>query len=905
MKTRYSVFIINLIMGFALMQAQTMHTLQKEKLTRGVVALPIESGGQFVSWRFLGNDPLTTTFDLLRDGKIIAKDIANRTNYVDTQGTSESLYQVVVKNGDMIVDTTDAIMPWGDYYKNIKLDRPKGGVYPFREQAYDDEGNITGWTEYIDTPYSYHPYECSVGDVDNDGVYELFVKWNPTNAQDNAQLYGKTGNVYIDCYRLDGTKLWRIDLGVNIRAGEHYTQFLVYDFDDDGCAEMICKTAPGSLDGQGAYVNQATDEDEIRNADNLKDWRDGMTGKILGGQEYLTVFEGLTGKAINTVFYNPNRNTEYGGEADGTFDWDDRSSVDDATYGNRGERYLAAVAYLDGTDNRPSAVMCRGYYTYAFLWAVDFDGQKLSTKWLHASRSKSKVERTDALGNVETRIHHVNTFGAGDSYTAYGQGNHQLAIADVDNDGCDEIIYGAATVDHDGWLLYTTGLGHGDRLHVGDLMPDRPGLEVFRCIEPAPAGCEIHDARTGEKLFYRTAGGDTGACIAADIDPNHRGSEYWASDKTTVLNSQLEIISENSPNCQGFRIFWDGDLQDELFYKARVNKWNGNGESRLYLNNKNFYDLGGSGSASVGGASLQADILGDWREELFCWSKDDSSSINIFTTNIPSKYRVPTLMQERYYRLAIARQNVCYNQMPMLGYYLPDADYSYSGELQDKAAPDLTGYVLTEEVDFGTMTEDCYITISDEQKGTAWESGNKKRQKVYNAVTPEWLHDMLAFQTVYSGSGTKGWWVKRVAGGLVTENATRSAAVLGLKKGDIVIIEVTNNVHCTLTLTDGNGNPDGPFNFEQSDDGTKYYCTMSADGQIGFCGVRHYSGAIKCIRIYRRQADNVVTVQCDKNHRTVYYSLVGEASLSPHKGLNIVKSEDEAGNVRVIKQYFP
>lgn len=880
-----------LIAGLLSIQAQTISVPHLDKLTRGVVALPSESGGQFVSWRLLGTDPLTTTFDLLRDGQIIAKNLGNRTNFLDAQGKSESLYQVVTKVDGGAVDTTETVMPWEGYYKNVKLDRPAGGIYPFRNHTYDEEGNITGWTDYADTPYSYYPKECSVGDVDGDGIYELFVKWEPTNSQDNSQSYGKTGNVYIDCYRMDGVKLWRIDLGVNIRAGSHYTQFLVYDFDGDGCTEMICKTAPGSLDGQGSYVNQVADEEEIRVADNSKDWRT-KEGRIIGGQEYLTVFEGLAGKAVHTVYYNPNRNTGYGGEADGSFNWNDKGS-DNATYGNRGERYLAAVAYLDGADENPSAVMCRGYYTYSFLWAVDFDGEKLTTKWLHASRTKSKVKRTDSNGVMESRIYNTNTFGTGNYYTAYGQGNHQLAVADVDSDECDEIIYGAATIDHDGWLLYSTGLGHGDRLHVGDLMPDRPGLEVFRCIEGSPYGCEIHDARTGEKLFYRTATGDTGACMAADIDSNHRGCEFWSSDAKSVLNAQLDVISDNSPNYHGFRIYWDGDLQDELFYRGGINKWNGNGVTRLYLNKKNIYDLGSSGYTDVGGSSLQADLFGDWREEMVCWSHDDSASVNIFTSNIPSKYRVPTLMHDHYYRLAVARQHVCYNQMPMLGYYLPDADYSYPNELPDEAAPDLTGYVLVKEIDFATVDEP-YITInSAEQKGTAWESGNKKQQKLYNTVTPEIMHNVLAFQMVYSGSGTKGWWVNRGVGGLVTENATRSAAVLNLKKGDIVIFEATNSVDGTLTLTDGNGNPDGSFIFTRSDDATKYYCTMTANGQIGFCGVRHYTGAIKSIKVYTLMANHIDNTLIEEHKpqkgEGPYYTIDGcrLPSLSNYRGLYV------------------
>lgn len=212
--------------------------------------------------------------------------------------------------------------------------------------------------------------------MDGDGEYELFVKWDPSNSKDNSQD-GVTGNVYLDCYKIDWTqggtgttptKLWRIDLGVNIRAGAHYTQFMVYDFDGDGRAEMMCKTAPGSKDGTGNYVSAAGTDTKIQNCNNAKTWRN-SGGKIDGGYEFLTVFEGLTGKAVHTVFYKPNRNaTTIGTESTGTYNWDDRSGkTDKASYGNRGERYLAAVAHLDGMDKNACAIFSRGYYTYAYL----------------------------------------------------------------------------------------------------------------------------------------------------------------------------------------------------------------------------------------------------------------------------------------------------------------------------------------------------------------------------------------------------------------------------------------------------------------------------------------------------------------------------------------------------------
>ena len=343
-------------------QAQNTPLCQMEKLDRGVVAVA-NGSNVFVSWRFLGtDDEMNTTFDVLRNGEQVKKNLYVTNTSVTASGAD--LIQVVTKVNGEPVDTSKAVTPWGNVYRSMQLDRPAAG-----------------------SDYTYSPNDCSVGDVDGDGEYELFVKWDPSNSKDNSQS-GKTGNVYIDCYKMDGTKLWRVDLGVNTRAGAHYTQFLVYDFDGDGKAEMILKTSAGSKDGAGKYVSEAAEDATIKAVNNTKDWRN-SSGKVTGGQEWLTVFEGATGKALHTIFYNPNRNMTTGGEDGWNVNWGGDSKTD-KEYGNRGERYLATVAYLDGADKLPSAVMCRGYYTNAFLWAVDYKDGKLQTKWLHNSKSKTQ-----------------------------------------------------------------------------------------------------------------------------------------------------------------------------------------------------------------------------------------------------------------------------------------------------------------------------------------------------------------------------------------------------------------------------------------------------------------------------------------------------------------------------------
>lgn len=681
-----------------------------EQLSRGVVALPAEKG-IFVSWRLLSTDAPGTTFNLLRDGEVIASALETATCYTDEAGTTASRYSVQTLVGGSVSETSDEVQPWDKPYLSVPLIRPM-------EQTMPDGSTC-----------AYVPNDCSAADVDGDGEYEIILKWEPTNAHDNSHT-GYTGEVYLDCYKPAGILMWRVSLGKNIRAGAHYTQFMVYDLDGDGKAEMVCKTAPGSKDGKGDYVTLAATDESIKNADNEADYRN-SGGHILDGPEYLTVFSGKDGHAVHTIYYNPNRAFTVGGAPEYAEGWGDYR-------GNRSERYLACVAFLGGKNQNPSAVMCRGYYTRSYLWAVDFDGKSLSTRWLHASTLPQEWGVTDGDGK--------QIAGAtGLKATAYGQGAHSIAVGDVDGDGCDEITYGSAAIDNDGSLLYSTGLGHGDAQHLADLDPDRPGLEYFMVHEAKPYGYELRDARTGERLAYGTGREDTGRGLAADIDANHRGSEFWCSDSRTVYAIDGSVITETEGwTPQNFRIYWDGDLQEELIgnggrgmkpgspmqpsmrqngqrgqrgqgmqrgergQRAQrgqgewrrqggqnmmpdslrmrmmqrqmprqsyyIAKWNGSGVDHVAVSGKDLSDWGNSASCNGTKATpcLQADLFGDWREELVLYDAGDCSHLNIFTTNIPTSYRVPTLMHDHVYRMGVVWQNVSYNQPPHLGYYLPD-----------------------------------------------------------------------------------------------------------------------------------------------------------------------------------------------------------------------------------------
>ena len=638
---------------------------QMEKLDRGLVVVPYSSGKYFVSWRLLGTDDKSTTFEILKNGVSVKKDIYQSTS-MTVNGTSTDKFQVVTYQSGKVVSTSQEVTPWSRSFLELKLDRPANGSH----------GG------------SYSPNDCSVGDMDGDGQYEIIVKWDPSNSKDNSQD-GITDNVILDCYKLDGTKLWRIDLGQNIRAGAHYTQFMVYDFDGDGKAEMMCKTAPGSKDGQGNYVNQAATDDRIKAADNTKSWIT-TSGRMDGGQEYLTVFNGETGKAIHTIAYYPNRNTKAElSEAQGTFNWA-VGKTDTHGY-NRGDRYLAAVAYLGGQDANPSGVFCRGYYSYAYIWAVDFDGSQLKHRWLHRSDSSTQWSVVDANMQESEKVTAQKATSGSGSNTMFSNGNHNLSVADVDGDGKDEIIWGSAAVDDDGKLLYATGFGHGDAIHLGDLNPDREGLEVFQVHEEKGTyAWDIHDAATGEILLKGGQSGvDNGRGVAADIVADTRGYEFWSAyggfNSDSKNTYPFNVISSSQAGSKSpsmnFRTYWDGDALDELLDGTNITKYNTNADATAM---KLVPGRGSNGSpascnSSKATPNLSADIFGDWREELILWNSTNNSSLNIYTSTTNTDYRVPTLMHDHVYRMGVAWQNVAYNQPPHLGYYLPDFIESFQG----------------------------------------------------------------------------------------------------------------------------------------------------------------------------------------------------------------------------------
>ncbi len=604
---------LSLLCATAIAQPNYSADIQKEQLGRGVVC--VRSGDSIaISWRYLSSDSEETAFNVYQDGKQLnKKPITNSTFFKTASTEKDSEYEVRTvdkgkengrQNGRFFLSASAK-----DYIR-IPLQVPEEGTTPDGRK------------------YRYSANDASVGDVDGDGEYEVILKWDPSNSHDNSHE-GYTGNVLLDCYRMNGEFLWRIDLGKNIRAGAHYTQFIVFDLDGDGKAEVVTKTADGTRDGAGNVIGDAT-ANHVQSgmidksiSGKMPSKQVQITGRILQGQEYLTVFEGATGKALKTIDYVPQRGN--------VSDWGD-------SYGNRCDRFLAAVGYLDG--KHPSVIMCRGYYTKSYLAAFDWDGKDMKLRWLFDSQKESGYS---------------------------GQGNHNLRVGDVDGDGCDEITYGSMCVDHDGKGLYTTRMGHGDAMHQYAFYPDSSTLQIWDVHENKRDGSDFRDARTGKVIFQIPSGDDVGRGMAADIDPTNYGLEMWSASQRGYYDVKGNRHFENAWIPMNSAVWWDGDLLRELLDRNSISKWNWKTGQAEKI--KDFKEEGCSfNNGTKQNPCLSADIIGDWREEVIV-RDEKSTELRIYSTAIPTQHRFLSFMEDIPYRISVATENVGYNQPPEPGKY--------------------------------------------------------------------------------------------------------------------------------------------------------------------------------------------------------------------------------------------
>ena len=585
-----------------------------EKLSRGLVGIPTDKGMYF-SWRMTLDDAPDLQFDIYRSTngetaiKLNKEPISKTADFLDEDTDFKATNHWILKADNKEVATwTHSAEEELHPYLSIPIRKP-------------EDGEIAG------EHFSYTANDCSIGDLDGDSEYEIILKWSPSNSKRPPQR-GFTGNTYLDAYKMDGTLLWRIDLGPNIRSGAATTNFLVFDFNGDGRAEICCKTGDGTVDGTGHTIG-----------DNQADWRtwdkeSPTYGKIVNGPEYLTVFEGKTGKELDTKEYIPTRYPIDGWGGIGGNCGNDNT-------GGRSDRFTAGVAFLDGKT--PSPVMVRGWYGRTVVCAWTFTNSTLKSIWTFDS----------ATPGLE-------------GYS--GMGNHSVTIADFDGDSYDEICVGAMTVDHDGKGLFTTGLRHGDALHAGRLIPSSPGMQVFgvhenegdnEIVKRTPA-VAMFDGATGEIIWQDGLGEDAGRGVAADIDPRYEGAECWCNIGGLRRGDTGKFISDKKPNSCNFTIYWDADPLAELLDHVSISKWNWQTEeTELLLKAEGVV----SNNGTKGNPCLSGDILGDWREEVI-WASEEQTELRIYTTTIPATDRRPTLMNDRQYRLAIAWQNVAYNQPP-------------------------------------------------------------------------------------------------------------------------------------------------------------------------------------------------------------------------------------------------
>lgn len=750
---------------------------QMEKLNRGLIAVKTTAdtrgqavNGVYLSWRLLGDESLENqAFDIYKNGtKIHTTGVHDATNWIDTSGTASDKYKVVKAGEDASKETE--VTPTSNNncaksnevgngnseknsftYVDIPISRPD----PVERMG---DGKISNYYT-VDKSHEGGANDASVGDLDGDGNYEIVLKWDPTDSKDSAGA-DFTGNAYIDAYKIDPNNdgyMWRIDLGKNVTSGAHYTQFLVYDFDGDGKSEVAMKTAPGTVDGTGHYVTEVGDTDEIRNTDNTKSYI-GTSGRLKGKNpftQYLTIFDGETGAALYTTDYIPYDAAE------------DKYWGDGKAKYNRSERYLAAVAYLDGIH--PSIVMCRGYYHDSVIRAYTWDGTKLTMQWEH------KGKRSES------------------STTLYGQGNHNLSVGDIDNDGKDEIVYGSAALDDDGkTVLGNTGLGHGDAMHMSDFNNDGT-QEVFSVKEEEfeKYAEDLRVASTGKHFWSSgklTTSKDNGRGVMDNIDDSYAKKHSnalaigWSSGIANAHDLNGDDVAAKpagagSGTFDNFLVYWDGDLSRELLDANIIQKYYAaTGTTKRFYGPSDGYTLtgGSTNNYSKRNPSLVADIWGDWREEIIMpvnkGSATDQAYLRIYTSTMPTDYRITTLMHDCQYRLSVAWQNVGYNQPTHASYYI--GSVALATDERGNTLNYLAPAVPYTKVTYSAPEQVAVTGMTLEKKSIEVEKG--KTETINAIITPEnatrkgitWTSSDTNVATVTNGV------VKGISAGTATITAT-------------------------------------------------------------------------------------------------------------------------------------
>ncbi len=655
-----------------------------ERLNRAVYAVKCESGaGILVSWRMQPEEYGTdVAYYVYRNGAQVNETPLSITNYVDTEGKAGDVYTVkTVLNGEYW--QSDPFTATDENYIAIKLQNPG--------PQKDRDGN--------EATYSIN--DCGAADVDGDGEMELIVKWYPSDAFDSGKQDGPSAPTIFDVYKLDGTALWRLNMGLDIPSGAHWNQFMLYDLDEDGRAELFIKTSDGTTSykpnskGKFDMTDSSTIVDVIGDA-SLAGTHVLDTGHVSAdSNEWMTVFDGETGEviAMSDYVYATEKSSDYG---DGWY--------------NRASRYNIAIAYLPAdqddpacTTTIPAVLYNHGYYAKTTVAAYTLRTADDGSKYIQLEWGFDSAEYTD------------KAYG--------GKGNHNVATGDVDNDGFDELVLGAICLDHDGSILWVKdGVegqdveGHSDAISLAAMNPDDPTqLYVFTPMEEvstATVTSTLSNAGTGTRIAGRwnNASDDIGRGLAANITPTP-GYEYWTAKGTVYgfsgfYNFTEGLFETNRPSGMkvSFATYWDGDLLSELLDSDSTE-----GPGTIYkydweenrLNTLQIMTGTKLCNSTKNTPSLTLDLMGDWREEVVLRGEDDET-LYIYMTNYETDYAMYSLMYDPVYRNGVANQNTSYNQPPHPGIYLGEdnADQVLAMELP------VANIRFTTEKEAGTPVEE-------------------------------------------------------------------------------------------------------------------------------------------------------------------------------------------------------
>lgn len=623
-----------------------------------------------ISWRLLKTDPSNVAFDIYKsvDGeaevKLNEEPISNTTSWVDADidVSKTNVYRVTLANQtETLCDYTFTSEMAEKFYHEIRLNL-----------------NVP------DASITYSPDDIQLGDLDGDGELEIVVKREPYDGANMGVWFN--GTTLLEAYKMDGTFLWQIDLGINIRSGSHYTSYILYDFDGDGLCEIAFRSSEGTKFADGKIITDANGKiNDYRNRQtDGKGWYSGAAiprdeddpstattcGLIMEGPEYISICRGYDGREITRIDNIP-RGGE-GSKVSRAKYWSEYWGDD---FGNRMDRFFIGVAYLDGIPDEatgvrttnPSLIISRGIYKNWQVWALDLKGNELVPRW--------KFDTADHASKWK------------------GMCSHCFRVADLDGDGKDEILYGSAAIDDDGSELWCNGNGHGDILHVGKFIKDRSGLQIVASFEEAKDyegqgngyACQVINARDGSMITGHgrnlpVDASDVGRCIVADVDPDSPDFEYWSSTQEGMFSCNgTGLVSTTYPTGIGsgvmynVAIYWSGQSTREMLDRGCIVSYKANPD--VNKSNKNrliSFDLYGSNQgnhASKYNPCYYGDFLGDYREEVILGSSD-YKSIYIFSTNHPTTHRLPHLMTDHNYDMSQAMQNMGYNQGTNLGYYV-------------------------------------------------------------------------------------------------------------------------------------------------------------------------------------------------------------------------------------------